>query len=619
MRFHINQIRLWLNGNKPIRVLNFLPNRVNVITGISGTGKSSIMTIIDYCLLGSESKLVEEVINENILWYGLNFTINGKDYFIARRQMRNQVPSKDIYFSSNGIIPDMPQPSIAIDDLKKILEEEFSVDSNLVVPYGGNIIKAGSKISFRYFLLFITQSSNIILNPNVFFDYDLYDSEKYKEALDRIFDLSIGVDTVRNILIKDKLNQIEKEISKLERKKKAVDKELNVFMRRIQELVIEAQNYDLIEKKLLTIEEAVVRLNLLVHEFKEDKINTDLSEIETLYRERRNLARSIRNLKSFESEFEKYKNTLEENSDSLKPIDYINNNLKEVIVIPEIRSFLEGLGSELYSIKNAIKDQKPFSTKISDDVLKKEIELSELSRKIAAYPIQTKEFESSVAKFIFIGELKAKLAFYNREWEDENFDASIAALQKEYDELVTEIQDNDERKNILLQLLLERIQKRVSESTAIGDYKSFRPYLNYKKKILQLREPNASNPSNIGSSSNHMFLHLFLFLGLHEHFIREKVSFIPQLLILDQLSQPYYEAAKKIGKDEIEDNDDKSKLTEAFKLLNDFISMVKDELNDEFQIILLEHAPKEYWEQNSFSNFHLVDEFRNGNALIKSN
>lgn len=618
MKFHINEIRLWLKDNKTVRKLTFLPNKVNVITGLSGTGKSSIITIIDYCLLGSESKLVEEVINENILWYGLAFTVNDKDYFIARKKMQNQIPSDDVYFSSTGIVPSQPSPSIAIAELRKILEQEFSIDNNLVVPYGGNIIKAGSKISFRYFLLFNTQSSNIILNPNVFFDYDLYDSEKYKEALERIFDLSIGVDTVENVLIKDKLNQIDKEIARLEKRRKAVDKEMSEFSKRIQELVQQAQEFDLIEKKLLTTDEAVSRLNALVFEFKEDRINTDLSQVEELYREKRTLARSIRNLKSFETEFQKYRETLTIDIDSLQPIQYINSNFQEVIAIPEIKSFLEGLGLELSSIKQSLDGKKVFSTNVKNEVEIKEKELMGINKKISEFPIQTKDFESSVAKFIFIGELRAKLAFYRREWENDDFDNKIAELEEEYSQLVSKIQDNDERKSILIQLLSERIQNYVTNSNAIGDYKNFRVYINYKKKILQLREPNATNPSNIGSSSNHMFLHLFLFLGLHEHFIREKVPFIPQFLMLDQLSQPYYEEARKVGKDEIEDNNDKSKLTEAFKILNDFMSLVQTELNNEFQIILLEHAPREYWEQNNFDNFYLVEEFRDGNALINN-
>src|SRR5690606_37581369 len=146
MKFHVKKIHLYLT-NKGVRELKFEPNKVNVITGRTGTGKTSIMTIIDYCLLGSESKLVEEVINENIDWYGLLFSINGKQFFIARSKMKSGVLSDQIYFSSSGDIPAEPSANIKIDDLRKILETEFSVTPDLVVPYGGKKIKAGSKVS----------------------------------------------------------------------------------------------------------------------------------------------------------------------------------------------------------------------------------------------------------------------------------------------------------------------------------------------------------------------------------------------------------------------------------------------------------------------------------------
>lgn len=616
MKFHVNQIQLWLKDNQPKRILNFLPNKVNVITGKSGTGKSSIITIIDYCLLGSEAKLVEEVINENVEWYGLKFTINDNEFFIARKKIVNQVSSDEVYFSSTGVVPEVPTSTIAISDLRKIIEQEFSVNSNLIVPYGGKKIAAGSKISYRYFLLFNTQSSNIILNPNVFFDYDLYDSDKYKEALERVFDLSIGVDTVENVIVKDKIAQIEKEISKLEKKRKLNEKELSDFEKKILELIQQAQEYDLLEKKLFTVEEGLEKLKLLVYEFKEDKISTDLTEIEGLYRERRNVGRKIRNMRSFETEYAKYKENLAADSDSLQPIEYIKENYGEIISIPEIKSFLEGLSNELQVIKSGIEKKKPFSTDINKDITSKEKEITELTRKINAFPIQTKDFEGSVGKFIFIGELRTKLAFYSKEWENEDYDKQISDLEAEQDELGKKILDNEERRAILMQLLQERIQSYINSCSAIGNYKNFKAYINLRKKILQLREPNASNPSNIGSSSNHMFLHLFFFLGIHEHFIREKVPFIPQFLIFDQLSQPYYEEALKQGKEEIEDDDDKSKLTEAFRLLNDFIETVTTDLKNEFQFILLEHAPVEYWDGDKLKHFHLVEEFRNGNALI---
>ena len=75
MKFYIKSLILWFNNGAESRKLIFEPNKVNVITGGSGTGKSSILSIIDYCLLSTDAKIIDEVINENVAWYGLDFWI----------------------------------------------------------------------------------------------------------------------------------------------------------------------------------------------------------------------------------------------------------------------------------------------------------------------------------------------------------------------------------------------------------------------------------------------------------------------------------------------------------------------------------------------------------------
>jgi predicted ATP-binding protein involved in virulence len=48
MKFHINKVVLWLKNGK-VREITFKPNKVNVITGDSSTGKTEILNIVDYC------------------------------------------------------------------------------------------------------------------------------------------------------------------------------------------------------------------------------------------------------------------------------------------------------------------------------------------------------------------------------------------------------------------------------------------------------------------------------------------------------------------------------------------------------------------------------------------
>ena len=89
MNFYIKKIKLWFTTHAQPKEYTFEKNKVNVVTGDSSTGKSSILRVIDYCLLAKESAIVEDVINENVAWYGLSFHLNGHDYVIAREVPRN--------------------------------------------------------------------------------------------------------------------------------------------------------------------------------------------------------------------------------------------------------------------------------------------------------------------------------------------------------------------------------------------------------------------------------------------------------------------------------------------------------------------------------------------------
>ena len=101
MNFYIRQIKLWFKQNVEPKVYEFVPNKINVITGDSSTGKSSILRIIDYCLLSERSTIVEDVINQNVKWYGLAFTLNSVDYVVARKNPQNEIVEQQMYFSLN--------------------------------------------------------------------------------------------------------------------------------------------------------------------------------------------------------------------------------------------------------------------------------------------------------------------------------------------------------------------------------------------------------------------------------------------------------------------------------------------------------------------------------------
>ena len=140
-------------------------------------------------------------------------------------------------------------------------------------------------------------------------------------------------------------------------------------------------------------------------------------------------------------------------------------------------------------------------------------------------------------------------------------------------------------------------------------YSNYLPVFNYREKKLELMNPKVAEISKIvGSSSNYLFLHIFLFLALHEVIMAQNIKYIPSYIILDQPSRPYYDNKN----DEFKD---KEKITSIIQLLDYYISYINKEYKEEFQFIVFEHIPKEIW--INMKNVHLVEEFKNENKLIR--
>ena len=72
------------NGDGETRTIDFRAGRLNIITGDSRTGKSSLIGIIRF-LLGSASPNVPfGTIQESVAWYGLHAHVGETRFFIAR-------------------------------------------------------------------------------------------------------------------------------------------------------------------------------------------------------------------------------------------------------------------------------------------------------------------------------------------------------------------------------------------------------------------------------------------------------------------------------------------------------------------------------------------------------
>lgn len=618
MTFYIEEIILWLK-NGDTRVLKFENDKVNVITGNSKSGKTAVLEIIDYCLCGSDSNISYEHIGENVLWYGLNFYINGKLYTIARGEFKNETNlSTDYYFSPVGEIPDLPWATVGESQLKEIIEQEFSINSKVTFGYGGKTIKQNSKISYRYFMLFNTLSGDVIDHSKNYFDK--MDISRYREALPRIFDLALGITTIENLMIQDKIASIERDIQKLEKDKKLLEKEienritsLNIIIKKAKELKIISPNLVEFNQCVGEIKNILETGNLSLVEVKENK------EIEELKQKKQRVEIQLTKLRRFKNRYAAYKKSLGAEEAALKPIKYINSIFSNNISNDEYRQFLNVLEFELGNIKKAIKDKMPFEYGVDDKIEGLERELSSIKENLKVMPDIDDTVKNDKERLISIGEIKTEfLKIINQEHSPDAVDESIKAKEKELSEIKDVYSSPEESKLTIIDALNDYVQTyiKVAES-ALDEYGAYLATFDYNKKVLKLRKSKATTTANITSSSDHLFMHLCLFLGMHQLIMNNKVPYIMPFLIIDQPSRPYFNNSTfdyNKSKESLSKKDDWNKVKEIFKLMDTFFENIFDD-NKHFQIILLEHVSTDAWEE--CNNIHLVEIFDGiNNALI---
>lgn len=424
MNFYFHKLVLWLDNNEK-RELLFKPNKVNVITGGSNTGKSAILQIIDYCLFASTSKISESIINENVLWYGINIRINNKNYTICRKSLHEGIVSQDYYFSSAGEIPDMPTVNSDEKTIKSLLETEFGIDHNVTIPFGGKVLKSGSKISLRYFLIFTTISEDIITNSSVYFDKQT--EARYREALPRIFDLALGIDDIKNILAKEKKDAIESEIKTLERKEKKTQSGTEAFKKEINEISRQAKEFGLIRPDCMADDTISAIREVINNPTLQDDSSDKYS---SLKRDEYRQNRIIRNLKNLKQNYEAYKSTLKNIEDSILPISFLHKKKDELIKTSIYEEIVVALEDDLRAIKTDVKSRTPIDTNVQDLIHEHEQQLDLIRAELLVTPEKVVSFNNDKEKYIFLGEIKEKLKNYG-----EDSQSGISEVQLSLEEL----------------------------------------------------------------------------------------------------------------------------------------------------------------------------------------
>src|SRR6185437_9096413 len=247
MTMQIREILLYSRSGE-IRRLPFRLGKLNVITGGSGTGKSALINIVDYCLAAKSCAIPARVIRDAVRWYAVLLQMGESQIFVARAV---PVPPKstnaDIYFEvGKSITPPAMDKLVANsnpDALNEHLTRLSGISPNLHTPPEGQT-RDPLKATLRHAKSFAFQYQDEIANKDHLFhsQHDNWVEQAIKDTLPYF----LGAVQEDQLKVKQELREASRRLKQLEKRLEEAEAVRGADTSRAAGLLGEAQAVGLI-------------------------------------------------------------------------------------------------------------------------------------------------------------------------------------------------------------------------------------------------------------------------------------------------------------------------------------------------------------------------------------
>lgn len=600
MEFYIKKIRLWFNKHPEPKDYEFKPNKVNVVTGDSSTGKSSILRVIDYCLMARESTIVEDVINTNVSWYGLSFHLNGRNYVIARKAPTNGRINQDIYWVKDtdefpaGKYP-RPTDGIKRLDVLDYLNKEFGVPEMQIGE------KKKVNLTFRHSLLLNFLTEDIIATANRYLDTLFFDDEEISSLDAQVLKICLGTDEKKETELSETLKSLGDRIKKEEKNKTGDERNRKSYEKKYEATLETARALKLIDgEEFFEREDILARIKNEVEYFNRIKrSHAKLKELAELSDKQRRLKAEIDSYRKLKWEYNRAIRYAQKVEDSLTPFEYLERRLNKQVMSEDSVALFKSLQDAFTASKKITLKPDELPAEFEENLKRKKEEYQRVTNKLEEdqWIIDNMFEQDKLVRLFALAEqmkgLEKKTEKYVGNLEYNKLKDEFASVKRAY-EIVSRTNEETEKK------FLADVKYYYDEQTGMsGAYRNCELDFDKNSVRLRLKRPGAHYPiRNVGSKSNFMFMHLCFFLGLHQYLNGLGNTFVPSFLFIDQPSIPYYgnngRQRQEAGDLTLAKTDDRSRLEEAFRLIDSFMEQNVGE-GSGFQIIMVEHADPEYW------------------------
>lgn len=619
MSMQIHSIVLYnLKGEK--RILSFKLGEVNVITGKSQTGKSTIINIVEYCLGRSDFRVPEGPIRETVSWYGVLYQIKDTQVFIAKPSPKLTARSQsEVYYEVGAIIeiPDLQKLKVNSNDdaVVEYLTRLIGISPNLNIPKEKESrLPLEASLKHTHFYLF--QRQNVIANPDQLFhrQTEPFMPQTIKDTLPYF----LGAVREDKLKLIEELRIARRNLKLAEKKLKEAELIAGKTVNTGSVLILEAQQVGLVEPNFKSEDpiEIVEKLKTVlgwnsdsIPQEMSDKLPSLQTELTNIRQNFRKLSNQIRSAEMLTQEITGYTSEASEHKMRLDAInlyesDGSNNEhcplcsskvVSATDITKRIKSSIISLSAH---IETADRERPRLREYIK--MLKKQREdlrqqIQEIEQDILAIQsenevaIQIRESNARVARVV--GRISLYLENVNITEEDSQLRRNV----EKCDQIVTRLENqlDPEESGEVQASILNLIGFQMTEWAK--DLKLEHAGYPYRLDLTHLTvvadrpgRPISMARGAMGSGQNWLGCHLITLLSLHKYFVEQKRP-VPNFLFIDQPSQVYFPEDRYLqmeGKKEELTDDDRSAVSKMFNLL----SRVCKDLFPNFQIIVMEHA-----------------------------
>ncbi|MES3710391.1 DUF3732 domain-containing protein [Pseudomonas putida] len=607
-RWNISDIFFVGEGGR-VRVLDLKPGEVNIFTGASGTGKSTLIKAIDYCLGSSKCELAAHV-KRHCLAVGVKWVLGEAQMITGRLVPPVGQGTSTRMFVSNG--RDLPIPTTVeqfqgattLDAGKAYIERAFGIGG--VPDVSDDKVARKWRPTVRHATAYMFVPKDVIYNETALLHG--LDQADEAPAIIETMPYFLGVVTEDTVLQERRLRDLRKKLEREERKERSRLIAGSDYKKHAMRLLMDAHRSGLCDLPSDDASETALQgLLMRVKQIKPSAAkNANESELANLYAQRRSLLSDIekvrrksRATRTALQEMNGFDGAVRRQYEKLKIAEHLQPvgqacpvceapSERGVAISEAIRHSIDIVRSESVAVENV----RPRLVEHEDSLQLQLAQLNQVLRdvdeRIKTWIRQSDETKRLDSLAQYHSHLLGKVSQFLE------MNPATPLAGPDLNVLREQIQGLEALVNgAAKQVLLSRAERKVSQylSAAFAELPTVAPCigadLEFSSKppdvaIIEDRSGAVLRLPDAGSDENYLAIHIALSFALQKY-LEEIDAPVPGFLAFDQISRPYY--PQRGDESNIEENEEVS----AMRRHLDFL-FNRTAAQEGLQVLLIEHA-----------------------------